>query len=133
MRPFCPSASIKSNRAGVMPNRRSNWLSRFRAADSRTWVVRLTRRGRQLFERAYRACVESGDAAVRSDYGLAGGHVEIDAMNARHHFLAYCDDVQTVHRAWPFFHGPDLYLWRAEDYYFHFVDVSARGDIPFVS
>lgn len=98
------------------------WVSRFRAADSRTWMVRLTRRGRELFERAYAACVVSGDAAVRADYGLAGGHVDINAMNARHEFLGACDDVQNVYREKAGFRGPDLYTWQAADYYFHFVD-----------
>jgi DNA-binding MarR family transcriptional regulator len=98
------------------------WVSRFRAADSRTWIVRLTSRGRAIFERAYDACVASGDAAVGTDYALAAGYVEVNAMNARHGFLGFCDDMQTVYRERPWFRGPDLYTWQAEDYYFHFVE-----------
>ncbi len=43
------------------------WVKRVRAADGRTWLVSLTRRGREVFERAYARWVESGDVAVHVD------------------------------------------------------------------
>lgn len=95
------------------------WVTRHRAADSRTWIVRLTRRGRAIFERAYDACVESGDATLHADYALAGGKVEIDTLTARCEILGLCDEIQEALRVWPILRGPDLYMWRPEDFYFH--------------
>jgi DNA-binding MarR family transcriptional regulator len=110
------------------------WVARVRAADSRTWMVRLTRRGWALFERAYDACVESGDAALRMDQGLARGYVEIDGVAARNEFLFVCEGIQWEFRPHSWFGGRPLYVWKPEDYYAWLTDPDEPpGDVPFVT
>jgi len=110
------------------------WVTRVRAADSRTWLVRLTGRGRALYERAYDRCVESGDAALHVDCGLGDGYVESDTRRIREEFLLVCDAVQRVFRVRDPCRRADLYMWRPEDYYFWFVEPGeGEGDVPFVT
>jgi len=112
------------------------WVRRVRAADSRTWLVKLTRRGRALYDSAHDRCIESGDATLSVDRGLADEHVEVDTRRVREEVLLICDAVQRVFRARPRARG-DLYPWRPEDYYFWLIDAadheSNDGDIPFVT
>jgi DNA-binding MarR family transcriptional regulator len=112
--------------------RQLGWIKRVRAADSRTWLVELTRRGRDLFERAYDEWVESGVAAVHVDAALCEGHVEIDAEAKRLEILYACDALDWAFRAMPWFRGPDLYLWNPEDYCYWLTDADERdSDLPF--
>ncbi len=93
------------------------WVKRVRAADSRTWLVMLTRRGREIFQRAFDECVENGDMAVLMDYGLAQTHIECDSQNARETYLFYATNVSSAFRASPWFRGgDDLYCCDPEEY-----------------
>ncbi len=110
------------------------WVKRVRAADSRTWLVMLTRRGRIVFFRAYRRLVKTGDVAVHMDYGLARGHAEVNVLDVRNGFLHVCDAVQDVFRTRRSFRGPDLYVWQPQDYYFMLGEPGdPTYDVPFVS
>ena len=110
------------------------WVLRVRAADARTWLVTLTRRGREVFARAYDRWVESGDVAVHMDYGLVRRHAEIDAEEVRTDFLHVCDALHEVFRTLPWFRGRDLYTWRPEDYYAWLTwPGEITDDVPFVS
>ena len=110
------------------------WVKRVRAADSRTWLVYLTRRGREVFERAYARWVESGDATLYMDAALTGGHVESDAQERRSEMIDACEKVDAAFRTRPWFHAPELYPWHPEDYYFMLTSPDEPpGRIPFVS
>ena len=110
------------------------WVKRVRAVDSRTWTVQLTRRGREVFERAYARWVESGDASLYMDAALTGGHVESDAQEKRLHMIYACDDVHAAFRTQPGFFAPELYPWHPEDYYFMLTNPDEPpGRIPFVT
>jgi DNA-binding MarR family transcriptional regulator len=94
------------------------WVTRFRAADGRTWVLELTRRGREVLERAYAWCVGNGDVAQYMDVGLTNGHVDVDALDARNLFVHRCVWFQSQFRVQPRFEGRALYTWDPADYYF---------------
>jgi DNA-binding MarR family transcriptional regulator len=94
------------------------WVKRVRAADSRTWLVTLTRRGREIFQRAFDGCVENGDVAVLMDYGLAQTHIECHSQNAREEYLFYAMNVSSAFRTMPWFYGGgSLYCCDPEEYY----------------
>jgi DNA-binding MarR family transcriptional regulator len=111
------------------------WVKRIRAADGRTWLVMLTQRGREIFQRAFDARVETGDMAVWMDFGLAQGHAELNAMNLRNDFVHACASLQTMFRVTPWFRGDDLYCWDPEDYYAWLVwpEDPLVGEIPFAT
>ena len=68
------------------------------------------------------------------DYGLARRHAEVDAEDVRNEFLHVCDALHEVFRSQPWFRGPDLYMWRPEDYYgWLTAPGDIEGDVPFVS
>jgi DNA-binding MarR family transcriptional regulator len=102
--------------------------------DRRTCLVRLTARGRDLFERAYAALIESGDVTVAIDRVLASHIVEIDPTAIRYEFVGRSfaiADAFSRGRAsnW------DPYGWNFEDFYHWFVepeDGDVPGGIPFV-
>jgi DNA-binding MarR family transcriptional regulator len=111
------------------------WVKRVRAADGRTWLVQATRLGRAMLERAFEACVANGDAAVHMDAGLTQGHVESDALAAREQFVFKCDGFAGHYRLAPRLRGPDLYVWRAEDYWMYlteYEDPTGTESIPWV-
>lgn len=110
-----------------------SWVKRVRAADGRTWLVMLTRRGRDVFERAYAECVENGDVNVSVDAALTNGHVELDAMRYREELIGVCGHVQAMFRTTPWFRGRDLYVVDIEEYcYWLTWPGEPPGETPFV-
>jgi len=110
------------------------WVKRVRAADGRTWLVQRTRRGADVFRRAYEACVERGDAAVWMDFALTGGHVESDAEDTRNTFVFHCDEIERTLETRPPRRATDLYVWRPEDYYARLVEPGEIAPyVPWVS
>ena len=108
---------------------RLGWLTRVRAADSRTWLVRLTKRGRGLFERAYDEWVDSGVVTVHVDAALCEGHVESNVEAKRLEILYACEALDAAFRAQQ---AGNPYFWDPADYYAWFTDADERfGDIPF--
>jgi len=110
------------------------WVKRVRAADGRTRLVMLTRRGRALLERAYAECVESGVATVHMDAGICGGYAELDAQRKREEFIYACEAIDGFYRRTPWLQGKDPYAWRPDDYWFWLTDPNDRSgaEIPFV-
>jgi len=111
------------------------WVKRVRAADGRTWLVQLTRRGLALFEQANVMCVENGDATVHMDAGVTGGHVELDAQRKREELIFACEHICEMFRIAPHFFSPPLYLWHPEDYWTSLTDPNDRTggeSVPFV-
>ena len=109
------------------------WVRRIRAADARTWRVKLTRLGRELFLRAFDECVENGNAAVTMDFGLAQGHVE-STHHVREVYLWHCTTISAVFRTMPWFRGDSLYCDDPEDYYHWLVEPGESGsDIPYAT
>ncbi len=93
------------------------WVKRVRAADGRTWLVQLTRRGREVFARVSRDCVENGDMTMHMDAGLVRGHVELDSRVHRERFNFTCENVLAMYGRGPELRGKQLYLWHPEDYW----------------
>ena len=110
------------------------WVRRVRAADSRTWLVSLTRRGHEVFERAYQRWVDSGDIGVHVDAVLVNRRYESDPETTR-------AEITTVmwrfieELGWSFHDEHWLYRCDIEDYYFLFADETTRWSpgVPFVS
>ncbi|HEY1957669.1 MAG TPA: MarR family transcriptional regulator [Polyangiaceae bacterium] len=94
------------------------WVKRVRAADSRTWLVMLTRAGRAVFEELFDRHVESGNVAVAMEPGLGHGHVESDTLDVRNTIWWTCEGIVEAYRRWAPWRGPDLYCCDPEDYYF---------------
>jgi len=112
---------------------RLGWVKRVRAADSRTWLVMLTRVGRALFERAYDQHVESGNVAVAMEPGLGRGHVETDTLSVRNEIWWICEGLLEAYRTRKSWFGPDLYCCDPEDYYMWLTwPGMGPGDVPFV-
>jgi len=110
------------------------WVRRVRAADSRTWLVTLTRKGHEIFRRAFNERVESGDAAVMMDYGLAQTHVEDDSQRTRELYLWLAMNVSTTFRTMPWFRGDELYCTDAEEYCYALLEPGdPAADLPWVS
>ena len=117
---------------------RLGWVERRRSeSDARTWIVRLTPRGREIFERAYDFAVEGGDATACFDLALAEGHVEVDSLALRTEHIQRCNALMSAFGTRNWFRGPDLYLWDPEDYYFMLVygpnDPLGPNDVPWVT
>ncbi len=110
------------------------WVKRVRAADSRTWLVMLTRLGRQVFRRAFDEHVESGNVAVLMDYGLAREHAESDTQKSREELWWHLTSLQVTFRTMPWWRGDDLYWGDPEDYW-HWLTWPGElaGEVPFVS
>ncbi len=111
------------------------WVKRVRAADGRTWLVSLTKRGRDVFERAYARWVESGDAAVYVDAVLVDRQFEVDPARSRIELITltarFIDEL-----GWELPRARSLYPWDPADYYFFFADMdppSTYGPVPFVT
>ncbi len=111
------------------------WVQRVRAEDGRTWLVSLTERGREVFERAYDHWVESGEVAVYVDSVLVDGHIEIDPEKHRIGLIMKMSNF--VERlGWWLGGAPSLYMWDPEDYYFWFAEMNPPwtcGEVPFVT
>ena len=118
----------------VQALRRLAWVKRVRAADGRTWLVQLTQRGREVFERAYAEWVETGIVAQHMDEALVEGHLEQDAEQKRLELIYPCEALQERFRVRPPFRGQDLYGWYPEEYCYWLTDAEDRNDseLPFV-
>jgi len=107
------------------------FVKRYRAADSRTWIVQLTERGREVARRAYDALVNRGDATVRVDRVIAGQ--EIDPAPIRHEWASTFFGIgamlgNAVRR------NTDLYCWDIEEFYARLTTAEEgdAGEVPFV-
>ena len=110
------------------------WVKRVRAADSRTWLVMLTRLGRAVFQRAFDEHVESGKVAVLMDYGVAREHADANALAIRETLWWHLTSIQLTFRKSPWWRGPNLYWCNPEDYYFHLTWPGELAEkVPFVS
>jgi DNA-binding MarR family transcriptional regulator len=106
-------------------------VKRYRAADSRTWIVQLTERGREVAKRAYDALVNRGDATVIVDRLIAG--TEIDPAPLRHEWSGTFFDIggvlgNSVRR------NRDLYCWDIEEWYAWLTTAEERDadKVPFI-
>ncbi len=111
------------------------WVKRVRAADGRTWLVEMTRRGREVLERAYATCVDNGDATVLMHSGLANGHLECDSQQKRLDFIFACLALEGTFRVAPVFEAEELYGWHPEDYWMwltDYQDPTGTEKIPFM-
>ena len=89
--------------------------------DRRTWLVSLTARGREVFERAHDALVESGEITLRVDAVLAGGMVEVDTVQQRYEYVGSSFGIAAAFGTRiPYYW--DLYLWDYEDFYAWFIE-----------
>jgi DNA-binding MarR family transcriptional regulator len=108
-------------------------VKRYRAADSRTWIVQLTKSGRELTKRAYDALVNGGDATVIVDVLIAGESG--DPASIRHElagtFFSIGDRLGNRVRR-----NSDLYCWDIEEFYAALTTYEDRsmsfGGVPFV-
>ncbi len=108
-------------------------VKRYRAADSRTWIVQLTTRGREVIRRAYDALINRGDATVRVD-ALITGDAVYDPAPTRHAWTGTFFDIGAVlgNRVW---RNTDLYCWDIEEFYAWLTTYEERGlarEVPFV-
>ena len=111
------------------------WVERARATDARTWLVTLTEKGREIFQRAFDERVENGDTAVMMDYGLTQGEIESDSQTEREHYLAKAMRVSYTFRTRPYFRGAAaLYCADIEDYcYWLILPGDPAGEVPYAS
>jgi DNA-binding MarR family transcriptional regulator len=125
--------SVVSEMVGALLELR--WVKRVRAADGRTWLVSLTRRGREVFERAYDRWVESGDVAVYVDAVLVDRQFEVDPGRHRIELITrMANFIEEL--GWDLRRGRSLYPWDPEDYYDRFADMEPPwtcGRVPYVT
>jgi DNA-binding MarR family transcriptional regulator len=101
------------------------WVQRIRAADSRTWLVTLTKLGRDIFRRCFEETVNNGDVVMALERGLA--KCKTNTLDARETLWWYCEafiEAYRTRRAW---FGEDLYLCDPEDYYAWFIEPGERS------
>jgi DNA-binding MarR family transcriptional regulator len=105
-------------------------LTRFRAADGRTFIVQLTDYGRALIRKACDEIVNNGEASARVDKLLTSGN----PMDLRHqwteHFLMI--GAKLGNDAWA---NRDLYWWDLQDLYMLVIqpeDGETWGDVPWM-
>ena len=87
-------------------------LTRFRAADGRTFIIQLTEFGRALIKKACDEIVNNGEASSRVDHLIATG----DPMDLRHQWTArfFAIGAKLGNDAWA---NHELYWWNLEDLY----------------
>jgi DNA-binding MarR family transcriptional regulator len=109
-------------------------VKRYRAADSRTWIVQLTERGRDVVRRAYDRLINQGDATVQVD-ALITDHMEVDPATTRHLWTGTFFSIgarlgNRVRR------NHDLYCWDIEEFYAWlttYEDRDVHRGVPFVT
>ena len=111
------------------------WVKRVRAADSRTWLVMLTVKGRELFTRVLDAHVESGEVATTMERGLSRCGACDDTLPVRERLLWDCSGIEAAYRTQPPLYGVSLYMHTPEDYYFMLTtpEEGTWGDVPLVT
>ena len=108
-------------------------LTRYRAADSRTWIVRLTELAKRLQKSAYDDLNNNGIATQWAD-SLMTNRQNIDPMPIRHDwtgtfFTIGADLGNRVRR------NHDLYTWDIEELYASLItpeDGETWGDVPWM-
>ena len=108
-------------------------LERFRAADGRTFIVKLTKRGRALVTRACDELLNNGEATAYVDNVLTNAF-DTDPMSRRHEWTAWFFTIgaklgndATANR--------DLYWWDIEDLYACVIrpeDGETWGSVPWM-
>ncbi len=108
-------------------------VKRYRAADSRTWIVRLTTRGREVIRRAYDALINRGDATVHVD-ALITDDAEIDPASTRYDWVGTFFEIGARLGNWVR-RNTDLYCWDIEEFYAWLTTAGDGefGAVPFVS
>ena len=104
--------------------------------DGRTWLVKLTARGRALCERVYERWMDSGDVTLFVDRALTGANPEIDVESERFRVVETCTALQSSFLPPDPLPGWDLYTWHWEDYGGAFAEVGLPtfpGQVPFVA
>jgi DNA-binding MarR family transcriptional regulator len=108
------------------------WVTRVRAADSRTWLVMRTKLGREIFQRAFQETVNNGEVVFMLERGLEGCHS--NTLTARETLWWYCGQFLEAYRTRPPWRGEDLYLCDPEDYYHWLTEPGEpAGRLPWVS
>ena len=102
------------------------WVKRVRAADSRTWLVTLTERGREIFQRCFQETVNNGEVVSMLERGLE--RCNPNTLTARETLWWYCNAFLAAYRTRPAWIGEDLYLCDPEDYYAWFIE---KGEISY--
>ena len=108
-------------------------LTRTRAPDKRTWIVRMTELGKKLQKSAYDDLNNNGIATGWAD-SLMTDRLDIDPMPIRHHwsqvfFNIGADLGNRVRR------NRDLYCWDIEELYASLIrpeDGETWGDVPWM-
>jgi len=92
------------------------FITRKRAKDSRTWLIRLTKRGREFARRAYDGLVNEGEATGYVDKIITCDQLDGDAVSRRYHLagLFFAIGAQLGNRVR---RNADLYPWDIEDFY----------------
>lgn len=96
------------------------WVKRVRAADSRTWLVTLTEKGRAVFRRCFEETVNNGEVWGVLERGLEQCHS--NTLTARETLWWYLQRFSEAYRTRKAWFGEDLYLCNPEDYYAWFID-----------
>src|SRR5678815_1187646 len=111
------------------------WVHRVRAADSRTWLVMLTVKGRELFERVFDAHVESGEVATTMERGLSRKGAVDETLPVRERLLWDCSGIEAAYRTRPALWGVSLYMHTPEDYYAALTtpEEGTWGDVPMIT
>ena len=107
-------------------------LSRFRAADGRTFIVQLTELGRALIKKACDELMETGEASARVDNLITPTS---DPMDLRHQWTESFFHIGAVlgNDAWA---NQDLYWWNLEDLYAVVIrpeDGTTWGPVPWMN
>jgi DNA-binding MarR family transcriptional regulator len=92
------------------------FVTRRRAKDSRTWIVELTKRGREFAKRAYDGLINEGEATGYVDKIITCDQIEGDPVSRRHTLTGFFFEIgrmlgNRVRR------NADLYPWNIEEFY----------------
>jgi DNA-binding MarR family transcriptional regulator len=111
------------------------WLKRVRAADSRTWLVTLTEKGRAIFRAVFDEHVNSGDVAVAMERGLSRGGLVDDTLPVRERLLWDCGGIIEAYRTRAIWRGESLYMNDVEEYCYGLTtpEEGTWGDVPFIT
>jgi DNA-binding MarR family transcriptional regulator len=107
-------------------------LTKFRAADGRTFIVQLTERGRALIKVACDELMNNGEATAYVDNLITDG--EGDPMDRRHNWTEWFFQIgaKLGNNAYA---NRDLYWWDLEDLYALVIrpeDGETWGDVPWM-
>jgi len=111
------------------------WVKRVRAADSRSWLVMLTVKGRALFKKVFDEQVENGNVATTMERGLSwDGHTD-NTLPIRETLLWYLAGIIAAYRTRRSWKGDKLYVTSPEDYYGWITtpEEGTWGDVPMIT